>query len=64
MPNKLYSNNNASANLISNNNSSSSSSLANAANTAKAGKDQACKRVGSLKVDAKKVKSNVNRSKR
>lgn len=39
--------------------------LINKTNTnSKASKDQACKRVGSLKVDTKKVKSNVARSKR
>ena len=33
-------------------------------NFSKPSKDQACKRVGSLKVDVKKIKSNIARSKR
>jgi hypothetical protein len=32
--------------------------------SSKSGKEQACKRVGSLKVDVKKIKSNIMRSKR
>jgi hypothetical protein len=52
LPNKLYTQNNNP-----NTNTTSSSS-------GKTSKDQAaCKRVGSLKVDAKKIKSNVTRSK-
>jgi hypothetical protein len=36
----------------------------NNGHTTKSSKEQACKRVGSLKVDVKKIKSNIMRSKR
>ncbi len=47
-----------------NNEDNTESSSKNSNNNNKKNKEQACKRVGSLKVDAKKIKSNVTRSKR